>query len=356
MKKLAIILLFGFIICFPSCHTQKYEREKSTLTVKIDTVRMYGNELFVSFPGRIKAAEDVNLAFRVSGTLLKVPVDAGKKVKKGDLLAEIDPRDYQVQLSATEAKYKQIKAEAERVIQLYRKKSVPENEYDKAVYGLQQITAKYEAHKNALNDTRLLAPFDGYIQKKLYDKEETVSAGMPVISMISANQFELEIHIPVSDYLRQQQFRDYTAVLEIIPDHTFPLELIDIARKANANQLYTMRFRLTKIPQGINLAAGMTAEVTIHYLPEESVLYRLPISAVFEKDGNSYIWIYDAAGKRISIRQITPVEILKDGQLIVSTGVKEGEIVVSAGVHSLEEGMVVDILPPVSETNIGGVL
>lgn len=356
MKNLVLFSLFGMAVCFFACHTPKHDEVRKTPTVKIDTVRIYGNELFISFPGRIKAAEDVSLAFRVAGTLLKVPVNAGTRVKKGDLLAEIDPRDYQIQLSATEAEYKQIKAEAERVIELYRKKSVPENDYDKAVYGLQQITAKYEAHKNALKDTRLLAPFDGYVQKKLYDQDETVAVGMPVISMISANRFELEINIPVSDYLRQHQFRNYTAVLEIMPGKTFPLDLIDIARKANANQLYTMRFRLSEIPSNINLAAGMTAEVTIHYLPDENILYRLPLSAVFEKEGKAYVWIYDIVGKRVLARQIIPVEIQKDGQIVVSAGVKAGEIIVSAGVHSLAEGMQAEILPPVSKTNVGGVL
>lgn len=356
MKKLALIFVLGCLIGLPGCRKKPQGKKETVPTVKVDTVRTFGKELAVAFPGRVKAAADVNLAFRVSGTLLQVPADAGKQVKKGDLLARIDPRDYEIQLSATEAEYKQVKAEAERIIELYRKKSVPENDYDKAVYGLQQIAAKYDAHKNALCDTRLLAPFDGYVQKKFFDRDETVSAGMPVVSMISAGRFELEIHIPVSDYLRQRQFRSYSAVLEIMPDRSFPLELIEIARKANANQLYTVRFRLAEVPRETDLAAGMTAEVTIYYLTEESVLYRLPLAAVFERDGGSYVWIYDAAARTVSARKVEPVEIRKDGQMIVSAGVRDGEVLVAAGVHGLQEGITVDVLPPVSKTNIGGVL
>lgn len=355
MKNLYTLTLVGLFTCLWGCQTKQPGTTGKLLTVKVDTVCTYGNELAVSFPGKIKAAEDVNLAFRVAGTLLKVPVDAGSRVRKGDLLAEIDPRDYQIQLSATEAEYRQVKAEAERVIELYKKKSVPENDYDKAVYGLQQITAKYEAHKNALRDTRLLAPFNGYVQKKLYDKNETVAAGMPVISMISENRFEIEIHIPASDYLRQQQFRGYTAVLEILPGRTWPLELIDLARKANANQLYTMRFRMKDVLQS-NVAAGMTAEVTIHYSPDGKALCQLPVSAVFENDGHSYVWIYNGENKCITARRVVPVEILKNGILVVSGGVQTGEVIVSAGVHSLKEGMEVEVLPAVSTTNIGGVL
>lgn len=355
MKKLIMLTLSACMLGFSACRTPHKENKEKPLTVKVDTVRTYGSELSVTFPGKIKAAEDVNLAFRVSGTLLRVPAEAGRRVKKGDLLAEIDPRDYRIQLAATEAEYNQVKAEAGRIIELYGKKSVPENDYDKAVYGLQQVTAKYEAHRNALQDTRLTAPFDGYVQKKLYDKDETVSAGMPVVSLISAGRFEVEIHIPASDYLRQHQFSNYTAVLEIMPGQVFPLELIDIARKANANQLYTMRFRLGEVPH-VNLAAGMTAEVAIHYLPGGNSLYRLPVSAAFENGGNTYVWIYSPDTRRVHARQVVPQELTKDGSLILSEGAAAGEVVVSAGVHSLEEGMEVEVLPPASETNIGGVL
>ena len=150
--------------------------------VKTETVKNYENELQVTYPGRVKAAADVDLAFRVAGPIIRIPVQVGSFVRKGEVIAEIDPRDYELQYKATEAEYKQIKSEAERVIELYNRKSVPENDYDKAVYGLQQITSKYNAHKNALKDTRLVAPFDGYIQKKYFDTDETVAAGMPVIS------------------------------------------------------------------------------------------------------------------------------------------------------------------------------
>ena len=84
-------------------------------------------------------------------------------MSKGQLLAELDPRDYQLQYNATRAEYSQVKGESDRVIELYRRGSVSVNEYDKAVAAKKRITALYNVHRNALNDTRLKAPFDGYI-------------------------------------------------------------------------------------------------------------------------------------------------------------------------------------------------
>ncbi|MFR7811049.1 MAG: efflux RND transporter periplasmic adaptor subunit [Butyricimonas faecihominis] len=260
-----------------------------------------------------------------------------------------------MQLSATEAEYNQVKEEAGRVIELYNRGSVPVNDYDKAVAGVKQITAKYNAHKNALADTRLTAPFDGYIQKKYYDSHETVAAGYPVVSMINSNYFDVDIDIPSSDFVRQDLFKAFSCTIDVFPGQVFPLELIEITRKANLNQLYRMRLRLKPVP-GVDIAAGMSVNVTIEYNPNEEALTVVPLSAMFEENGVSAVWVYSPETQRVTKRVIQLKKLLKTGELIVSGGLAAGEIVVSAGVHSLKEGMSVELLKPVSKTNVGGLL
>lgn len=355
MKKVVLGLLGVLPILLLSCSSGKTNQE-TIVTVKTDTVRMYGQELSVSFPGKIKAAADVSLAFRVSGTILRVPVEAGTYVRKGQLLAEIDPRDYEIQLSATEAEYKQIKSEAERIIALHEKQSVSPNDYDKAFYGLQQITAKYNAHKNALEDTKLYAPFDGYIQKRLFNAEETINAGFPVISMINTGLPEVEINIPSSDYIRRHEFDTYSCTVDIFPDVIFPLELIGITQKANMNQLYTMRLRLKPIVNHTSPTPGMTTTVTLKYKESESILTMIPLTAIFGDNERSSVWIYSKNTKTVSARIVKILEVKVNGTVVISEGLKPEEIVVTAGVNSLHEGQVVELLPAVSPTNIGGLL
>ena len=110
MKRIYLILTGISLILLSSC-AQRAREAKGHQTVKIDTV--------VS-AGKVKAAQDISLAFRVSGTISKIHVKDGARVQEGQLLAELDPTDYQVQLDATEAEYQQIKAEAERVMALYK--------------------------------------------------------------------------------------------------------------------------------------------------------------------------------------------------------------------------------------------
>lgn len=343
------------LVLFLSCSSREANQE-TVATIKTDTVQVYGQELSVTFPGKVKAATDVNLAFRVGGTLLRVPVDAGSYVRKGDLLAEIDPRDYEIQLSATEAEYKQIKSEAERIIALYESESVAPNDYEKALYGLQQITAKYEAHKNALYDTRLLAPFDGYVQKRLFNTGETVGAGMPVVAIIDNRHPEVEINIPATDYIRRDQFDTYSCVSEVFPGVVIPLERSAITQKANLNQLYTMRLQMQPLQAQPLPTPGMSVTVTLSYREKESMLTAIPLTALFGEETASSVWIYHAASQTVSIRKVTPKQILTNGTVVIAEGLQPGEIVVTAGVNALKEGQTVRLLPNVSSTNIGGLL
>lgn len=171
---------------------QRQHTEQVTL-VRIDTVKTANTCDILEFPARVQAAGEVHLAFKIPGTLQRIYVDDGAFVRQGELVAEMDPRDYELQLQAVEAEYLSIKAEAERVMALYDQNVATADAYDKARYGLQQITAKYENARNQLADTKLYAPFDGYVKRRRFDPPTVVAAGMPVITFLSGKNPEVEL-------------------------------------------------------------------------------------------------------------------------------------------------------------------
>src|SRR5574344_414870 len=352
-NQLKLLVISLLLISTSSCK-HRGNIEKDNNLVKAEIVMLESSEKIVSYPGKVIAASDVNLSFRIAGPISKINVVQGQKVKKGDILARIDERDYKIQLSATEAEYKQIKAEADRVIELYKRGSATENDHDKAFYGLQQITAKYSAHKNALADTKLKAPFDGYIQKVFFESSETVGAGMPVLSMVSSSSPEIEINLPASDFVKREDFKETYCTVPVYGDEKIPLEYIDVAKKANLNQLYSARF-LVGSTHSNKPYPGMMANVFIKYISTDTNLYSIPVTAVFEKDGESRVWVVSKENKLVS-KTVIPKEFKKDGRVIISSGVKEGETIVIAGVKHLSEGESVKIKVSESKSNIGGVL
>ena len=316
MKRIYLILTGISLILLSSC-AQRAREAKGHQTVKIDTVVSADKQTFLQFPGKVKAAQDISLAFRVSGTISKIHVKDGARVQEGQLLAELDPTDYQVQLDATEAEYKQIKAEAERVMALYKDNGTTPNANDKAVYGLKQITAKYKHHKDQLAYTRLYAPFNGYVQKRLFEAHETIGAGMPVIAMISGGTPEVEINLPAAEYIRREQLPGTRA-----------------------------------IP-----SPGMNTMVTILCRTEQENTLSVPTGAILQKEGKAYVFVFHPSSNTVHRQEVSILRLLNNGHsLITSRQLQPGEQIVSSGVHHIEDGEIVKPLSPVTNTNIGGLL
>ena len=355
MKRIYWVLASITTCLLASCNSStKDAREYQT--VKIDTVTSANGQTYLQYPGKVKAARDISLAFRVSGTIRKIYVKDGARVQAGQLLAELDPTDYQVQLDATEAEYKQIKAEAERVMALYKENGTTPSANDKAVYGLKQITAKYQHHKDQLGYTRLYAPFNGYIQKRLFEAHETIGAGMPVLSMISGGAPEVEINLPAAEYIRREQFNQYHCTFDIYPDPSYPLKLISVTPKANANQLYTMRLQLVADKHPVP-SPGMNTMVTIRCDSDDTHSMSVPCNAILQKDGKAGVFVYTPSDNKVSRREVTIVRLMSDGRCIITSDeLKPGELVVSAGIHHIQSGETVKPLPAASKTNIGGLL
>lgn len=324
-------------------------------TVRIDTVKSFAAPRTLRFPGRVYAAREVEPAFKVAGTLQSLPLAEGAAFRRGDLLALLDDRDYALQLQAVEAEYNRIKGEAERVIALYGEGAATADAYDKARYGLQQIEAKRSNARNQLADTRIVAPFDGYVQRRFFDPPAVVGAGMPVLSVVSSEAPEVEINIPAADYARRDRFERFTADFDCIGLEGAELRLVGIAPKANANQLYTVRLSL---PASLTPrpAPGMNAMVSVVCRGDEDLRVVIPSAALFaDAGGGSRVWVCDE-GCRVSSRAVRVERLTVDGGAVVAEGLSAGERIVTAGVRLLREGERVRVMEPASRTNVGGLL
>jgi len=348
------------VVLMTAC-SKKEEAPVGAPLVRLTTVHQVSAAQHASYPGRTKAAQTANVSFRVSGTIDKVNVKEGDAVHAGQVIAVMDDRDYRVQLSATEAEYNQIKADCERVIGLYQDGSTTAQNYDKARYGLEQITAKYNHAKDQLADCQLKAPFNGYVQNVLHEADETVMAGFPIISMFCSNSLEVEINIPASEYMNKELFSAFRVSFDVLPGQSFPLKLISIAQRANANQLYEVRLLLEN--SGDNkevlkkVTPGMVALVDIEYGDRDVAPVEVPSGSVFRKGGYSFVYTYVPDGEEGTIRQ-TPIyvsSLRSEGSMTV-TGLEVGTQIVECGVHHLSDGQRVRPNPAPSKDNVGGLL
>lgn len=126
-------------------------------TVEVSSTREFP---FISKPLRTSV-----LSFRVSGPVDRFDVYAGNSYRAGELIAEIDPRDFRLRYANAEAAYRQAHADYERIAALYEKDNLPASSYETARAAWVAAETARDAAANALEDTRLRAPFDGYVAR-----------------------------------------------------------------------------------------------------------------------------------------------------------------------------------------------
>lgn len=358
MNALKILVICGVTALLASC-SDKNVAVDAPRKVRTAVVTASGGSS-MRYPGKVKASQDVSLAFRVSGTIARYYAEEGAAVSKGQLLVELDPTDYRVQLDATEAEYRRIKAEAERVMLLYEDSVATPNDYDNAVYGLQQITAKLQHHRDELAYTKLYAPYDGTLQSHLLEAHETVAAGTPVVSMVGGGAMEVEISIPAADYIHKESFANYRCTFGVYPGRVYELALVSVTPKANSNELYTMRLRVVT-GDGPTPSPGMNAMVTIvrndDATAAATATYDVPAGAVVDKNGDAYVFVYDAESGTVRRVDALMTAVHGDGSCTIqSESLHDGDIIVATGARYLDDGEAVSPLEEESSTNVGGLL
>lgn len=117
-----------------------------------------------------KPFKETELSFRVGGPIDHFEVYAGNYYHRGDIIAEIDSRDFRIRKERAEAIYHQAKAEFERIKVLYEKNNLSASAYEKARADYTSAKTAYETAVNELEDTKLIAPFDGYIGEVYIEK------------------------------------------------------------------------------------------------------------------------------------------------------------------------------------------
>ncbi|MGN0206081.1 MAG: efflux RND transporter periplasmic adaptor subunit [Muribaculaceae bacterium] len=348
-----IIFLVSILTLLAGCNNRSAKTEKIQ-SVNVAVAESASDGETVSFPGRTKASEEINVSFRVAGPLLQVVVKEGEYVNKGQLIAVMDDRDYKLQLAATEAEYNNVKAEAERIMAMYSEGTTTAQNYDHARYGLMQITQKLNIHRNQLADTRLLAPVSGYIKAKMHEGGETVSEGMPIVSIAVGKRVEVEINISAREYARLSSLSDFRCRIDALSDNEFTLTPVSAARVPNANQLYSLRYSIDGVKDFNKVTPGMS---TIVYAKRNSSasMVIVPSGSVLYKEGKTWVFTINSASREVKAIEVIVNSVKNDGTTVVA-GIAPGDTIVSSGVHHIHDGEKVKITAKPTSTNIGGMM
>ena len=315
------------------------------------------------FPGKVKATREATLAFRISGQIIKFTVKEGDQVKKGQLIALLDPRDYQAAVANLRAKlvgYRSVLKEArlniERNKKLLAKNIIAQSDFDTATSTFETSRANALSLEQSLRRaelnlqyTRLKAPFDGIIAIKEVDNHEYVQAKEPIVQLEDTSSLDVVMDIPESFWAKafgsgSSPIDKAVARFEAFPERTFPLTMKEFQTRANVHtQTYEVTLNMVN-PAGLGLHPGMTAEI-IGSMPQDATTktVSIPFSAVIgTPEGAKYVWVLNA-GNIVNKREVE-VGRIRNNMFIVHSGVIQGETIVVSGANYLSEGQNVIVL------------
>lgn len=287
------------------------------------------------------------------------------------MIARIDPRDFniaiktlQAKLAASKARLEEAAMQHKRYANLFKQDAAAKAKYDNARAAFQMADAQVKADtesladaKNGLMDTRLVAPFTGYVNDEFVENHETVTPGQPIVSLVDLNTIEVTLGLPEDLVGRLSEFHSYAVIFESIPGTEFSASFKEVGKKPEpATRAYPLTLILESAANSL-VRPGMSARVRISApFDGGNDRFEVPVQALFNSGGDeSSVWVFDLEAETVS-RQMVIVEKLTQQGVEISGDLTPGQWIVIAGVHHLQAGQKVKLLQKPAETNVGAML
>ncbi len=344
-----LILLSALV----ACHKEEKAASQAVRPVRTVTVELQEGGEKVSLTGEIQPRYQADLGFRVNGKILERPVDVGTQVKKGDLLARLDPQQYRQDFEVAKAEVAAAEAEVTRSqAQEYRQRELLKNgnttrvQYDQALKTFKTAQAQLDSAQakqiqasENLGYADLKADNDGVITAIGADAGQVVSAGQMVVRLAQPGEREGVFNIGEGAFKTRPKDPTVTVHLVSNPEIETAGKVRYVSPQADpATRTYTVRVSLPDAPPQMRLGANVVGTVTL----DQGQAVSIPGSALFQKDGKPAVWLVEK-DKTVQLKPIT-VQRYQGDSVVVGDGLAEGDVVVTAGVQKLLPGQKVALM------------
>lgn len=350
--KPPVLLTLCLFVSLTACN----ETETATEVIRpaqVWTVGEQANASTTTYSGEIKARYEADLSFRVGGKLTTRNAEVGDAVKAGQILAQLDTADLNLNiasakagLAAAEADYANAKAELARVAELRRKQFIGQSALDAAQAAHDAAAARVSAAKaqlklsgNQAGYTELKADQTGIITAVYAEAGQVVAAGTPIAHI--AYDGEREVHIRVGENTARTLTAGTLANITVWPEQSseFQGKVREVAPSTDITRSFLVKISLLNPPEKLRL--GTTADVSLPNAVTSEASW-LPASALFQQDKQTAVWVL-GANHQVSIQPVNVVAYHEDGVTI--SNLAAGTQVIAAGVHKLSTGQTIKPVP-----------
>jgi len=383
MTKRIFIFFFAFSLFWGCGETEQQITTPSIRPVKYVKLADSDQSHQHFYTGLSKARTESALSFRVGGTITKRFVEVGDRVKKGQLLATLDPTDYNInynqslasvksseaqirtseaQLESAKASYISAESNYKRFQNLYETNSVSLSDFEQAKANYEASKANYEAAKsqvvaakaganscqsvalsaaNQISYTRLTTPFAGIISAVQAEQNEAVGQGTPIMIINSDGNPKVEVGVPENMISQVRENAEVEVNFTSISNKTYKGIVTEVGYSPSGST-YPVTIELNNGDEKIR--PGMPCDVRLDFHEEKKgkqSIMRIPSSAAGSDKDGSFVYVLTPSNDNIYQAKRTNVKLgeLTDAGFEVLSGLSAGQYVAAAGLNNLRDGM-----------------
>lgn len=306
-----------------------------------------------SFPGRAQAVQEADLSFKVAGLLIDRPIKVGDVVNQGQLIAQLDSREFDARLKSAQAELKRDEENFRRAQQLITRGNISNTDFELLKTKSTIAKTNVDIAQKALSDTVIRAPFKGRIASISVENYQTIFANQAVARLLDTSYIEMVIQIPETIISVIPLVKDITVQFDAFPSLLIAAQVKEISNEASTQTRTYPVTLIMKQSDTVEILPGMAGNATVYLVNPGKVdktQLTIPEAAVFSigPEKNTYVWVVDKKSQKVHQHLVTLGELTGKGISIIE-GLNTGDLVVTAGVNSLQEGDMVTLLNPQDE-------
>ncbi|MCG8442578.1 MAG: efflux RND transporter periplasmic adaptor subunit [Caulobacterales bacterium] len=310
---------------------------------KLIAIAAEANIRSIRLPAVVAAADSSVLTFQVSGVMQELNVGEGDAVTRGQVIAQLDQRDFQTAVASAQATFDNAQIEFERTSTLVERGTAAQSMLDQRRSQRDVARASLDSARKALDDTVLRAPFEGVVADLHVENFETVTPQQAIVTIQGSGVAEAVVQVPATIVVNAEQIEPIELYVELdaAPNIQMNAVLSEAASLADpTTQTFEARFAFTP-PDELVILPGMTGILRGQFriAGDEASQSQIvaPISAILAEAGQTYVWLVDPEAMTVSRRDVVVSPGVGE-TVVIASGVAPGDLIVGAGGHYLREG------------------
>lgn len=298
----------------------------------------------INLPAQVEPFEDLLVKAEVPGQVVTVLAEEGQNVEKGQILIQLDDRDYKTRLARIEANYRLAKLDYNRNAALFKRNVISIAKLDNIEAQLKNLEAQVSEAKLALSRTRIIAPIGGRLNEIKSKQGNFLAVGDPVAQILQLDQVKVKVGVPESDVAAIFDLEEAEVIIEALDKRRVKGRKVFLSRQPRTlARLFDLELRVPN-PDG-RILPGMFARVELVKRVFNRAL-AIPLYAVITHSDERFVYIEkDGQAKRKNIE----LGVLIGWQIQVTSGLAAGERVIVVGHRFLHDGQIVEVVKNVND-------